>query len=70
MEITIGMRFYKTVNKKQVECVVSNIFDVTSVSRLDGKTTTRAIYYANSDNYGMGQGFEVPKATIVRGLIK
>lgn len=70
MIITIGMRFYKTVNKKQVECVVSNIFDVTSVSRLDGKTTTRVVYYSKSCEFGMGQGFEVPKATIVRGLIK
>lgn len=70
MDITIGTRFYKMVDKKQVECVVSDIFDITSVSRLNEITNNRVVYYAKSDNYGMGRSFEVAKATIVRGLIK
>lgn len=70
MEVTIGTKFNKVVNKKNIECIVFDIFDVKTTSRSTGKTIDRVLYYVKSDNYGMGQSFEIAKSTIIRGLIK
>lgn len=68
MEITIGLKFRKLVNKKYIECEVVDVFDIETTSRKTGNVNKRVVYYAKSDNYGMGQSFEVAKTTILRGL--
>lgn len=70
MKIQIGTKFRKyATGNKYVICVVSDIFDITSVSRLTGESTVRVSYYAKSENYCQGEGFEVSKTTILRGII-
>lgn len=68
MEITIGMEFKKQVGKKYIKCEVVDIYDVISTSKKTGNVNKRVVYYAKSDNYGMGRNFEVAKNTILRGL--
>lgn len=68
MEITIGMKFKKPLGKKYIECEVSDIFDIQSVSRKTGDVNNRVVYYARSTEFGLGMGFEVAKTTILRGL--
>lgn len=70
MEITIGLKFRKLVNKKYVECEVVDIYDVTSTSRKHGNVIKRVVYYAKAKTTtnGIENVFEVAKNTILRGL--
>lgn len=71
MNIEINTQFRKQLSKnKFVICYVHDIFDVVTTSRKTGKSNINVIYYAKSNEYGMNESFEVPKATIIRGLIK
>lgn len=66
--VTIGDRFYKQLVKgKQVECYVVDFTETKSM------TTGQVIEQkciAKSDNYGMGNSFEIPFATVLRNKIK
>ena len=68
MEITVGLEFKRPVGNKYIKCVVSDIFDIQTTSRSTGKVNNRVVYYAKSTEFGMGEGFEVAKNTILRGL--
>lgn len=66
----IGTRFRKQLNKNNfVECEVFDIYKVVSTSTRTGHKNERLVYYAISNNYGMGKPFEVAKSTISRGLM-
>lgn len=66
--IKIGDKFRKQLNKKQfVNCEVFDIYEVVSTSQKTGKISNRLVYYAVSDNYALGDAFEVSKTTIIRG---
>lgn len=70
MEITIGLRFNKPLNKgKFIECEVVDI--VHRISTVTGKIIDIE-YYAKSVNgdYFQGKSFEVSKTTIIRYLIQ
>lgn len=67
--IEIGTKFRKQVSGgKYVDCTVYDIFDVTYFSRKNGSSSTHTIYTAKSDNFSLGDAFEVSKTTILRGL--
>ena len=71
MEIVIGMRFEKRINKTTVvECYVSDILECSYKSLATNIETKNTKIIAKSNYYGMGNSFEVPKATVVRGILK
>ena len=70
MKIEIGMRFEKQVGKSKVICRVTDIIECEYKSLAMGNTSYDTIYYAKSETYAMGNSFQVPKSTIIRGLIK
>lgn len=66
MDIQIGLSFAKRLSKgKTCKCEVIDI--VERVSTKTGKIIGIE-YWAKSDEYGMGQSFEVAKNTILRGV--
>lgn len=64
-EIKIGDKFIKQISKgKSIDCEIVDI--ITKVSTITGKVIETE-YYAKSNNYAMGQSFEVSKTTVLRG---
>lgn len=70
MKIEIGTRFEKRVGKSMNVCYISDIIECEYKSLAMGNISHETIYYAKSETYAMGSSFQVPKATIIRGLIK
>ena len=63
--IKIGDTFVKQISSgKSIDCEVVDI--VKKISTTTGKIIETE-YYAKSNNYAMGQSFEVSKTTILRG---